>query len=324
MRTSLLAGFAIAGLAGCATLAPRALVAPPVAQGDAGAMPAGRGAIALAIRWPAYESQAIPASTSRLDLELRDAQDRLAATASLVRPASTASFTLLPVGNYALQAHARRALGDVAASGSATVRVIANRRVPADLTLVPIRAPRLDMIVPERGTGEDAIYLYGANLLPPAGGTYSVLVDGLPVPNNYLQKGDSYIILNRLPSWAGLAPRLSVSVDGLGIPPEQVQTYTRQVIDHLTLTPSQIVLAREASQSYTAIAWRDHAEAFPDAGVAIDWMLTVHEPAPDPLNPAPPALWLVGSNLYAGSVPATATIRVTAGGKSATASVIVN
>lgn len=323
MRTSLLAVFALSCLAGCATLGSRSLVPPPVATGAASTEAAGHGAIGVAIRWPGYDSQAIPLSTIRLDLELRDAGNRLTATASIARPAATASFALLPVGSYKLLALARRTLGDLAASGSAEVRVIANRKVSADLTLVPTSAPRLDMIDPERGDGDTPITLFGANLLPPPGGTYSVLVDGLPVPNSSLQKGEKMIILTRLPSWAGLTASLSVSVDGLEIPADQVRTYTRQVIDHLTLTPSHSVLAREASQSYEAIAWKDVAEYLPDHGVAIAWTLTIHDPAPDPVNPAPPPLWLVGSNLYTGTVPATATLRVTAGGKSATASVIV-
>ncbi|HEY9897590.1 MAG TPA: hypothetical protein V6D00_00285 [Pantanalinema sp.] len=312
------------GALGCTSPAPRAgaaaglaAVSPPLSQGV--------GSLTVSIRWPAYDAQAIPLSTTTLDLELRDAQSALVATASIARPLATANLPGIPAGTYSLSAIARRAGGGAVASDAVSVRVLANRSVPARLVLVPSAPPRLDSIVPTSGPPTTQIQLRGANLAPPPGGTYSVLVDGRPVPKEMLQPGSSIVYLNGLPDWAGAAPVIAIAVDGIAIPSSQQKTFQSQVIDHLALTPSEATMATYGTRRFIATAYRDAAGLQPIADVRFEWSMEDVVPAPVfGEGTTGPQFSLVGGFFQAQDATGSATVVVTAGGRKATASVVVD
>lgn len=285
---------------------------------------AGNGSVRIGIRWPAYETQAIPLSATTLDVAMLNATSTPVATASIVRPASSATLTHLLAGTYTIELKARRsdASKTVVADATASIAVVANRIAAASLALVPKFPPRLDYLYPTSGPAGTAIALYGANMAPPAGGTYSVLVDGLPVPNSLLQAGSSMVYLTDLPSWAGNSATISLSVDGLSVPVSQERVFTRQVIDHLTLTPATASLATYQSQTYTATAYQDQAGTVVVPNVSFSWSLTDVYPPPDVMLGS--SAFSLNGGVFQATATGSATVRVEAGGRFATASVTVD
>lgn len=320
--------FLIAALsaAGCAAsvLRPAGLPSPTAPVENASPSFAGYGEVRVAVKWPSYQTQAIPLSAAALDVALLDAAGTAVATASIVRPTSSATLSRMRVGAYIVRIAARRAdvQQTIVADATASLAVVANRIAQASLALVPKFAPRLDSIYPTSGPPGTAIALYGANLGAPPGGTYSVLVDGQPVPNALLQPGSSTVYLTDLPSWAGNAASISVSVDGLAIPDGQVQVFTRQVIDHLTISPTSATLATYQSRTFTATAYQDAAGTVPVPGVTFSWLLTDQNPPPGVMPGSNP--FSLSNGVFSATATGSATVRVEAGGKFATASVLVN
>lgn len=296
----------------------------PAAVTPAEPAAAGFGSVRVGVRWPGYEAQAIPFSATSLDVTLLNASSAPVATASIVRPASSTTLTRMPAGTYTLKIEARR--GDTArtvvADASAPLIVVANRQATASLALTPKFGPRLDYIHPTSGPPGTSIALYGANLGAPAEGTFSVLVDGLPVPQSLLQPGSSTIYLTDLPNWAGNSATISVSVDGVRVPKSQERVFTRQVIHHLTLTPATASLATYQQQVYTATAYQDQAGTVTVPGVTFAWSLTDLVPAPDATFGS--NHFTLSNGMFRATATGSATVRVEAGGKVATASVVVN
>lgn len=277
----------------------------------------------MGVKWPSYQTQAIPYSAAALDVALLDGLGTTVATASIVRPATSTAMSRMRAGSYTVRIAARRADGPktIVAEASAPLTVVANRIAQASLVLVPKFPPRLDSIYPTSGPAGTPIALNGANLGAPLGGTYSVLVNGQPVPMYLLQPGDNTVYLTDLPSWAGNAASISISVDGITIPDGQVQVFTRQVIDHITLSPATVTLATNHSQTFTATAFQDAAGNVPIPNVTFSWLLADQYPTPDPfgLNP-----FYFNNGVFSATATGSATVRVSAGGKFATASVVVD
>jgi hypothetical protein len=328
MRLSTLLPFLLALLTGgCAVAALRPVtVGSSSASQQETAVPSGRGAVLVSVRWPAMQTQAMPSNTSTLDLELRSGSNALVATASIARPQVTASLTAIPVGSYSLSGFARAANGAITASGSTSVRIVPNRGVPAGLVLVPSFQPRLDAIIPTSGPPDTLIRLFGANLAPAQDGTYSVLVDGRAVPSAMLQSGSDLVYLMGLPAWAGASARIAISVDGIAIPAEQVRTFSSRIIDHIVISPDTATLATYGTQRFTATAYGDAAEKVALSGIDFTWSMEDVVPTsvsgPASSDPAPFSFF----NGYFAAKDATgsATIVASAGGRTATASVQVN
>lgn len=319
---------------GCTANALRGTV-PSTAQGPGAETPlaagspveaseAAFGSVRVGVRWPEYQAQAIPFSTAALEVALLNAGNTPVATASIVRPASSTTLTRLPVGTYTVRIEARRsdASRTVVADASSPITVAANRIAAASLVLTPLFGPRLDYIHPTSGPPGTAIALNGANLWPPEGGTYSVLVDGVPVPTSMLQPGASTVYLTDLPSWAGNSVTLSISVDGVTVPASQHKVFTRQVIHHLALTPTSATLATHQQQVYVATAYQDAAGTVPVPGVAFSWSLTDVYPQPDAAFGS--NYFTLSNGVFKATATGSVTVRVEAGGKFATASVVVD
>lgn len=307
---------------GCTANALRA-TAPgatsPGAESPLAAPAKGVGSVRVGVRWPDYQAQAIPFSASKLDVTLLSASTTVA-TASIVRPAASATLAGLPVGSYTVQIEARRSDETVVADATSPVTVVANRVAAASLVLTPRFAPRLDYLYPTSGPAGTPIGLYGANLAPPADGTYSVLVDGQPVPKSMLQPGSSTVYLTDLPSWAGNSATIAISVDG--IQASQQLVFTRQVIDHLTISPATASLATWQSLTYKATAYQDAAGTVEVPNVAFNWSLTDLNPPPDPLQGS--NSFTLSGGIFQATATGSATVRVESGGKFATASVVVD
>ncbi|MBM3276131.1 MAG: hypothetical protein FJZ00_13340 [Candidatus Sericytochromatia bacterium] len=94
------------------------------------------GVVTFAVKWPEYKTQAIPASTTRIDLRATMAtQPSLLKTASISRPAATGSLTDIPEGSLLIDAKAYDGSSTLLATGSATVDVKANQKVQARITI---------------------------------------------------------------------------------------------------------------------------------------------------------------------------------------------
>lgn len=313
---------------GCTANALRGTV-PSTAQAPGAEAPlveaseAAFGSVRVGVRWPDYQAQTIPFSAAALEVALLNGSTPVA-TASIVRPASSATLTRLPVGTYTVRIEARRSdtSKTVVADASAPITVVANRIAAASLVLNPLNGPRLDYIHPTSGPPGTSIALNGANLWPPSGGTYSVLVDGLPAPTSLLQPGINTVYLTDLPSWAGNSATLSISVDGVPIPVSQHKVFTRQIIHHLALTPTTATLATHQQQAYVAKAYQDAAGTIQVLGVAFSWSLTDVYPQPDATFGS--NYFTLQSGIFKATATGSATVRVEAGGKFATASVVVD
>lgn len=278
-----------------------------------------RGMIVVSVRWPRYGIQAVPFSTREIALLLMGSGSVPAATASILRPASSATLSAIATGSYTLTAAARR--GDagktVVAEASASIRVFANRVANAVLKLVPKFVPQLDFLDPQSGPPGTTVRLYGINLAPPAGGTYSVTVDGVPLPGSKLQPGSSTIVITEFPDGNSATAAVAVSVDGIPVQEDQVQVFTRFVVDHLRIVPASASLTPGATMSFSATAYRDAAET-QTVELPIDWRLEDMVPPFDPFSQGLPAFSLDNRVL---TVRATGSVTVVAraGGREARA-----
>lgn len=240
----------------------------------------GAGAVRVRVAWPRFRTQAIPLSATAVDLDLLSPTSTIA-TASIVR-AATDSATLrgIATGSYTIRAVARREDGTVAAQSTASVVVRTNRVASATLALAPASMPRLDFISPAQGPPGSQVILYGVNLRPPAGSTYSVLVDGQPVSSYYLQAGDSYVTIASLPGTAATSA-ISIVVDGIAIPASQMRVFRRLTFDRVEVSPATLSLQPGATCSFTAKAFigagTDSTEV---TGLPFQWSLAVQIPAP--------------------------------------------
>ena len=286
---------------------------------------AGTGGIQLRVKWPGLSAvsaqtghrtaQAIPLSAIRLDLSVLDASSSPVATASIVRPASEGSLQGIDVGTYTLDVAARRSDLTVVASGSATQQIVANRVQSISLTLSPANVPVLTSLSPSPVQVGDWVYLTGANLAPPPGGTYSVLVDDQPIPDADLQPGSSLVAF-LAPAWLTTSSTVSVSVDGL--PATTSLPIAKLTLDHLTITPATASLVVNQSQTFVY-------KAFTASGGDVSNKVAFAESL---VNQDPPNgngfVWfeLNGGRLTA-SATGSVTVQIAAEGLVATASVVV-
>lgn len=288
---------------------------------------AGRGAIVLRVKWPDYRTQAIPFSTHEIGIFLRSAGAAPGAapiaTASIVRPSTTATLSAIATGSYTLALEARRggSARTLVAEASTSVAVFANRVSQAHLVLVPKIVPQLDFIEPTSGPPGTVVYLYGANLAPPAGGTYSVTVDGVPVPALKLQPGANTIVITNMPSGNQATSAVAVSVDGVPVPDSQIKVFTRFLVDHIRIDPASATMSAGATMSFSATAFQDAAETA-TADLAIQWRLADLVPPADPFSLDPPP-FSIESQVLAARATGSVTVVASAGGKEATASVKV-
>ena len=129
-----------------------------------------KGTLDISIRWPErsypnFNAQAIPTSTSRIEL-VAFAGPTAIASASLVRPDATAPTSqtsmTLDAGMIRLEARAYREDTEIA-NGDATVTVLGGARAPARITLGPLFAPTLTALSAYGGAVQDTVTLTGTN-----------------------------------------------------------------------------------------------------------------------------------------------------------------
>ncbi len=318
-------GFALAAAlaaSACTGSRPHSLapeVGGPEANSPGG--PAAYGEVRVTVRWPSYGTQTIPSSATMLDISVLDASLVAVATASIARPASTAALARIASGAYTISVLARRPDATTVAEATSSVTVIANRVAQANLTLIPRFGPRLDYLWPAAGPPGTAIFLYGANLAAPPNGTFSVIVDGLPVPGSLLQPGGTPV-LTSLPAWAGLNATISISVDGLDVPSSQARVFTQQIVDHVAISPASATISTDASESFTAIAYQDASGTLPIPGVSFTWSLADQVPASDPLTDFFPYS-LTDGFFQTKTTTGSVIVQAQAGGKTGSASVTI-
>lgn len=331
MRRSTFAAFILAALlAGCAVKTLTAPTAPAAAPALAMALaPAtlsplapeeGAGGVRLSVRWPRYEAQQLPFSTVAIDFALRDAQSVAVATASIVRPASEALLMRIPSGAYTLSAEARAADRTVTARASAALQVVPNRLTAVPLTLEILNVPTVTGLSRSIVRAGGSFWVFGAHLSPPAGGTYSVMVDGQALPAASLQPGAAAIAVTRAPQWLTANSHVSVSVDGvlaLGSP-----ALALRAIDHVSITPAIATMSAGSSQTFQWHAFLDAAgtqETADDLQFAAS--LTAVSPSLNPSTGMPP--FVLNGTSVSTSATGSFTLLVTEEGKSATLDVTV-
>lgn len=273
------------------------------------------GGVRLSVRWPQYAAQQLTASTVAIDFELLNAQSVVVATASVTRPASDAQMTRIPSGAYTLSAKARAADRVVTAQASAPVQVVPNRLASVPLTLVVMNAPTVTglsrSVVPAGGS----FWIFGTNLLPPANGTYSVMVDGQAVPGATLQPGTTAIAVTSAPPWLTTNSHVTVSVDGIaaaGAPSLAVR-----VIDHVGITPAIATMSAGSSQTFQFHAYLDGAgsqEVTED--LRFDARLSDLSPDFNPNTGMPP--FVLNGKTVSTSATGSFTLQITEEGKIAT------
>lgn len=288
LTTIFLGAFFLIG--GCAASNVRPAIVTPdasglAAQDDALAVTVGpsggpgltaaRGALSVAIKWPeGYTTQAIPLSATRLDLFLKSGTT-IVATASVVRPETTASMNDLDAGPLTLLAEARRTDGSLVASGSVELTVYVNRVVTAGLRLIPVKMPYVSFLSPEQGVIESGVKINGSDLSAPPGSTYSVLIDGRAVPQSSLFPGSSVIEIRPLPDWTSTHATITVTVDG--IPAETQPVYRRLNLGWITISPAEPATKTNQPIYFTATAFeQDGSTVSPDP--KFFWEITSQPP----------------------------------------------
>lgn len=282
--------------------------------------PDGTGGVRVAVRWPAYEAQQLTYSTVALDVAVLDAQLATVATASIVRPAAEARLARVPSGLYTLAVQAKAADRTVTAQASASLRIVPNRLASVPLSLVALRVPVVSGLSRSVVQAGGSFWIFGTNLLPPAGGTYSVMVDGKAVPNSALQPGDTAIAVTAAPAWLTATSRVSLSVDGIAAAGSW--PLALRVIDHVSITPAIATMSVGSSQTFQWRAYLD-AEGLQEVteDVRFDARLIDVSPALNPNTGLPP--FVLNGNTVSTAATGSFTLLVTEEGKSATLHVAV-
>jgi sugar lactone lactonase YvrE len=136
-----------------------------------------KGTLSISIRWPErsypnFNAQAIPTSTSRIEL-VAYVGETAVESVTLLRPdahASTSETAMtLDAGTFRLEARAYRDQTEVA-RGDTTVNVLAGTRAPARIQLGPLFAPTVTALSAYGGAALDTIILtgehFGSEALP--------------------------------------------------------------------------------------------------------------------------------------------------------------
>jgi hypothetical protein len=123
-------------------------------------LPAGTGAVVVAVDWPSRTIQYIPSKTLRFDLFARlPGSQTVLASASIVFPNKTGVLKPLPQGTSSIEAWAMDADkgGKSLASGSVQVNILANDTVAADLELLAANPLQITSFSPLNGVTGDTL-----------------------------------------------------------------------------------------------------------------------------------------------------------------------
>jgi hypothetical protein len=293
-----------------------------------------QGELQISIRWPgSFTSQTIPTSATALELSLATPAGALVATASIVRPTTTAAVKKLKVGTYDATAVVKRSDGTILAQATASAAVTANTSSQVNLTLQPRFQPRIRYISPSMGPLSGGVTIYGDNLAGPKGldgaNLVAVLANGVPIASDSYESniGSGSITINPLPATTSATLSLSVVVDGVANGAANNAVFTVQTIDHIKISPTTTTI-NVSTASFVATAWADATESVKTAGfVQFVWGLEKMNPAtysPSPGVPDQPSMTMTSEGFFTSYVKnGSATVTASAGGKSATASITV-
>ncbi|MBM3269719.1 MAG: hypothetical protein FJZ01_18970 [Candidatus Sericytochromatia bacterium] len=185
------------------------------------ALPAGKGLLEIAVRWPARNGQVIPDSTSRVRFDLATAGGSFVASASISRPGgastSTASFEL-DAGPYKLDAAAQTGPAGApttVATASAPFTVVGGARIGLPLTLGASYRPAVTGFDKAWGFPGESVTLSGSNLSLSWAATPSVTFSAAGASvSAVLDTVESASVRFTIPSGAITGP-VSVAVDGV-------------------------------------------------------------------------------------------------------------
>ncbi|MBM3270125.1 MAG: hypothetical protein FJZ01_21025 [Candidatus Sericytochromatia bacterium] len=143
---------------------PGALADSPAGGAAPRQVPAGKGILEVAIRWPGRAAQLIPDSTTLVALDVYSGAT-LVASGSVARQAGAATATAaLEVDAGIVRVDARaQAAAQVVATASATASVAAGARAPVALTLVPGFPPFITALSTTSGVVGTAVQISGSN-----------------------------------------------------------------------------------------------------------------------------------------------------------------
>ncbi|MBM3269167.1 MAG: IPT/TIG domain-containing protein [Candidatus Sericytochromatia bacterium] len=203
--------------------APAAILVGPasVPASTSLALPAGKGLLEIAVRWPARSGQVIPDSTSRVRFDVATAGGSFVASGSVARPGgastSTASFEL-DGGSYKLDAAAQAGPAESptnVATASAPFAVVAGARTSLPLTLGASYRPAVTGFDKAWGLPGDSVTLSGSNLGLSWASTPSVKFSaGGASVSAVVDTVESGSVRFSVPSGAKTGP-ISVAVDGV-------------------------------------------------------------------------------------------------------------
>lgn len=283
------------------------------------------GGIRISVKWPdaPYKLQAIPASTVRINVEVKSA-DTTVETAVIQRPSQKQAYISgLAVGTYSVVLTGfREDLSTVVASASADVLVKVNEIAGATISMVPSFPPRLDSV---EALSNGQLSLKGSNLSFVGAATHSVLINNVPLARSAYTAGtpgDQQIVVTALPdgTTSGL---VDVSIDGIKIPVGDKRSFVlgslSQPVHHIAIAPTAEwstfpVIKKGENKQLVATLWADENEnATTDA--TIEWDIFKIDP-----QPLPSESWVSvsGGQVFASDTltqAATATIRAKAGGQ---------
>lgn len=295
---------------------------PETSGGDRQAV-LGAGAIRVTVKWPDYRIQAIPASTTRINVKIMDGSTEVA-SAEINRPSQNQAYISgLSPATYTVQLSALRPdFSTVVASASANVQVKVNEVAAATIALVPTFQPRLDSV---EALSNGQLSLRGSNLSFVGAATHSVWIDGVALPQSSYTSGtpgDQQILVTSLPPGT-VSGVIDLSIDGIRIPVSDRRSFVlgslSQPVDHIALAPAPgwtafPILKKGENQRLLATLWAD-ADETATTDAPIDWEIFKIEPEP-PVGEN--KLSISGGYLFLADTlteAATATIRAKAGGK---------
>lgn len=282
-----------------------------------------RGTIALTIRWPArptYVAQVIPLRTNALVLQVIDAQSRLMASETIVRPLSgaleaTASLEVGAAPNYRLRVAAYQEQAPIAdsvpiAEGTATdVAVEPSSETTVRIALTATQGPEVTTM-PANGGPLSFVTLTGRHF-EGWGGPIKVTFGGVESP--YVT-GSSTELTALVPAEALDGP-IAVSTDGVAASGPD----TFRIIRELALSPVTTRTTVGSPVAFTAIARDAQGATIPSP--VVTWSAV--PPPSDLALPLTPSSTLSEGTFVPGST-GSFELGITAGSVRATASVTVN
>ncbi|MBM3270699.1 MAG: hypothetical protein FJZ01_23960 [Candidatus Sericytochromatia bacterium] len=232
--------------------------------------PGGTGEILVAIRWPGYQAQALPASAATVDITVSTGSTQIASL-PIGRPTATGSISKVPEGAYWVKAQAWRYASatnktkTTVAEATASVAVKANRRSQAALTLALKYPPALTGLTITPDCPDYRLTGAGTNLKPFVDVSPKVLLGGQIVTNleDYGNTSFEFVLPAGTPATASVA----LEVDGIGVATVS-KAYDKVAL--IKFATDSVTVARNATAALAATAFED-AAGTATAGARVRW-----------------------------------------------------